>query len=251
MIRTENLTKIFPDVGAGDTVAVDHINLHIKAGTIFGLLGPNGAGKTTALRMISTVLRPTEGRAWVTDLDVTEHPAEVRRRIGFMSGNTAVYDRMTAREMVEYFGRLHGMDESELAKKIGDIFDTFDMREFENRLCGKLSTGQKQKVSIARTIIHDPPVLVFDEPTTGLDVIVARTMLEFIRSCRRDDRVVIFSTHHMTEAERLCDEIAFIHEGRILASGTLDELKEQTEAPTLEDVFFKLAGEAGEADGVA
>ncbi|MHC4660385.1 MAG: ABC transporter ATP-binding protein [Planctomycetota bacterium] len=250
MIRTENLTKIFPGSGGEDKTAVDHIDLHIKAGTIFGLLGPNGAGKTTTLRMISTVLRPTEGWARVCGLDVTENPTEIRRKIGFLSGNTAVYDRMTAREMIEYFGRLHGIDETKLKSRINEILDTFDMREFENQLCGKLSTGQKQKVSIARTIIHDPPVLVFDEPTTGLDVIVARTMLNFIRSSRRGDRAVIFSTHIMTEAERLCDEIAFIHEGKILATGTLEELKEQTGAPTLEDVFFALAGET-EAPGVA
>ena len=141
MIRTENLTKIFPLAGTREKVAVDHVDLHIKPGTIFGLLGPNGAGKTTALRMISTVLRPTEGGAWVCGLDVTEHPTEVRRKIGFLSGNTSVYDRMTAREMVEYFGRLHGMEETELQLRIDRVFDTFDMHEFEKQLCGKLSTG--------------------------------------------------------------------------------------------------------------
>lgn len=245
MICLENLTKVFPDTGAGEVVAVHNIDLEIRAGAIFGLLGPNGAGKTTTLRMISTVLRPTSGRASVCGLDVVAQPTEVRQRIGFLSGNTAVYERMTAREMVEYFGRLHGMDEHVLQHRIDEIFDAFEITGFQHRFCGKLSTGQKQKVSIARTIVHDPPVLVFDEPTTGLDIIVARTMLDFIRSSRRNDRAVIFSTHIMSEAERLCDEMAFLHEGKLLAHGTLNELKQMTGASNLEDVFFNLAGADG------
>src|SRR5579862_2889548 len=180
MIHVENLTKEFSDLRRGSVAALDDVSFDVRPGEIFGLLGPNGAGKTTCLRILSTVLTPSSGTACVAGYDVVTHAADVRARIGFMSGNTGIYDRMTAWELVEYFGRLHGMDERILQRRLDEIFTTLQMQEFRDILGSKMSTGMRQKVSIARTIIHNPPVLIFDEPTSGLDVLVARAVLKAI-----------------------------------------------------------------------
>jgi sodium transport system ATP-binding protein len=161
----------------------------------------------------------------------------VRASIGFLSTATALYGWLTAQEMVEYFGRLHGLAEAVLKERIESLFSTLDMNEFRHRRCEQLSSGMKQKVSIARTLVHDPPVMIFDEPTHGLDVLTARTVVHFIRDCRARGKTVIFSTHTMREAEKLCDTIAIIHQGRIMAEGTLGQLRAQTGAQDLEDVF--------------
>lgn len=240
MIHARNLTKHFPDIQRGHVCALDEVGFDIPAGEIFGLLGPNGAGKTTCLRILSTVLQPTSGTARVAGFDVSEYPADVRRRIGFMSNNTGIYDRMTSREMVLYFGRLYGMGEDELAARIDEIFDILQMNEIRDRLGSKLSTGNKQKVSIARTIVHDPPVMIFDEPTSGLDVLVARSVLETIDSLRDQGKCIIYSTHIMREVEKLCDRVAVIHRGQILAMGVLDELIDEHSQPDLEELFFEL-----------
>jgi sodium transport system ATP-binding protein len=243
MIHVEHLTKTFEDLRRGEIVAVDDVSFDTFGGEIFGLLGPNGAGKTTCLRILSTVLRPTAGRAVVAGHDVLAEPAAVRRDIGFVSMNTGMYDRMSAYEMVEYFGRLHGMPGEQLEERIEKIFDRLQMNDFRDRMGGKLSTGMKQKVSLARAIVHDPRVLIFDEPTTGLDVLVSRAVLDFIASCRRPDRCVIFSTHIMHEAQRLCDRICIIHRGRVLASATLAALQQRTGKTDLEDIFFDMVSE--------
>jgi sodium transport system ATP-binding protein len=240
MIHAQDLTKSFPDLKRGNVYALDHVSFDVQPGEIYGLLGPNGAGKTTCLRIISTVLRPTGGSAVVAGYDVATHPEEVRARIGFMSGNTGIYDRMTAREMVEYFGRLYGLQEDALQQRIEEIFETLQMHEISDMLGSKMSTGMKQKVSIARTIIHDPPVLVFDEPTTGLDVLVARAVIKTIESLRDQGKCIIFSTHIMREVEKLCDRIAIIHKGKILATGTIDELESEYDEPDMEELFFEL-----------
>ena len=181
MIEVADLTKTFDDLKHGPVVALDHVSFEVHPGEIYGLLGPNGAGKTTCLRILSTVLKPTSGRAVIAGYDVAEHPEEVRANIGFMSGNTGIYDRMTAWEMVEYYGRLYGIDEPTLQARLEEIFETLQMNEIRDLLGSKMSTGMKQKVSIARTIVHDPPVLIFDEPTSGLDVLVARAVLMAIQ----------------------------------------------------------------------
>ncbi len=240
MILTDKLVKIFHDPGRGEVRAVDGVSLEIGDGSIFGLLGPNGAGKTTLLRVLSTILAPTSGTAEVGGIDVTADPAAVRRRIGFLSGSTDLYERMTAREMITYFGRLYGMDEDRIRARVAELSGLLDMDDFLDTLNSRLSTGMKQKVSIARTIVHDPPVLIFDEPTTGLDIMAARRMLDFIESAKGPERTVIFSTHIMTEAERLCDTVAFIHKGVIIADGAVEVLKEREGVKTIEDVFFKL-----------
>jgi sodium transport system ATP-binding protein len=216
------------------------VSFQVRPGEIYGLLGPNGAGKTTCLRILSTVLRPTRGLAEVDGINVVRDPEGVRRRIGFMSCNTGIYDRMTAREMVEYYGRLYGIPEDRLQTRIDELFDVLQMQDIRDRLCGKMSTGMKQKVSIARTIVHDPPVIIFDEPTSGLDVLVARAVLKIVAALRDQGKCIIFSTHIMREVEKLCDRIAIIHRGKILAEGTLSELTSRFEQPDVEELFFEL-----------
>ncbi|MDA1013614.1 MAG: ATP-binding cassette domain-containing protein [Planctomycetota bacterium] len=240
MIHVEQLRKSFEDLKRGEVAALDDVSFDIQPGEIFGLLGPNGAGKTTCLRILSTVLKPTGGRALIDGYDVRTHPEDVRQRIGFMSGNTGIYDRMTAWEMVEYFGRLYGIEEKELQQRIDRIFNDLQMHEIRDMLGSKMSTGNKQKVSIARSIVHDPPVLIFDEPTSGLDVLVARKLLNAIASLRDQGKCIIFSTHIMREVEKLCDRIAVIHKGRILAMGSVQELEEKYSEPDMEELFFDL-----------
>lgn len=239
MIRVHGLTKEFDDFN-GVFRALDDVAFEVRPGEIYGLLGPNGAGKTTCLRVLSTVLKPTRGFAEVAGINVMHDPEGVRRKIGFMSCNTGIYDRMTAREMVEYFGRLYGIPEEKLQHRIEEIFDILQMNEIRDRLGSKMSTGMKQKVSIARTIVHDPPVIIFDEPTSGLDVLVARNVLQTVASLREQGKCIIFSTHIMREVEKLCDRIAVIHKGRIVDEGTLSELADRHDQPDVEELFFDL-----------
>jgi sodium transport system ATP-binding protein len=242
-IRTTNLCKTFDDPKRGAVHAVCDLNLECKEGEIFGLLGPNGAGKTTTLRMLSTILAPTSGEAELAGIRVSDDPLEVRRRLGFLSGSTGLYPRLTAREILEYFGRLHGMDEAQLQARVEDLLDTFSIRAFAAGRCESLSTGQRQRVSIARAVLHDPPVLILDEPTTGLDILAASDMIQFIQSRKDAGTCVLFSTHILSEAERLCDRIGVIDEGRLLAVGSLEELRAQTGKEWLEDVFRALVEE--------
>jgi len=240
MIEARSLTKTYTDLRRGEFVALDHLSFTAHAGEVFGLLGPNGAGKTTALRILSTVLRPTSGTASVNGFDCVTQPALVRHHIGFMSANTAVYDRMTAWEMVEYFGRLYGMEEEHLRERMERLFDRLQMQDIRDLLGAKMSTGMKQKVSIARAIVHDPPVLIFDEATSGLDVLVARALLDTVTELRDQGKCIVFSTHIMREAERLCDRIAIMHQGKLLAEGSLEQLQQTYGQTDLEDLFFDL-----------
>jgi sodium transport system ATP-binding protein len=240
MIEVRSLTKAYSDLLRGEVLALCDVTFSAAPGQIYGLLGPNGAGKTTALRILSTVLQPTSGTAVVGGYDCMTQPEMVRHQIGFISANTAVYDRMTAWEMVEYFGRLYGLDDDELRERMELLFERLHMQEIRDMLGAKMSTGMKQKVSIARAIVHDPPVLIFDEATTGLDVLVARALLDAVAELRDQGKCVIFSTHIMREAERLCDRIAIMHRGHILAEGTLDSLRDQHEERDLEELFFQL-----------
>jgi sodium transport system ATP-binding protein len=240
MIEARQLVKRFQDRKRGAVCAVNGVSFSCRPGEIYGLLGANGAGKTTALRMLATILAPTEGTAIVAGYDVAKDPQLVRSRVGFLSTATALYGRLSAREMVEYFGRLHGLDEPTLRRRIDEIFARLEMNDFRDRRCDKLSTGMKQKVSIARTLVHDPPVMIFDEPTVGLDVMAARTIVGFIRECRDHGKTVVFSTHVMSEVEKLCDHIGIIHDGKLLAEGTLPELRARFGIHDLEDLFVKV-----------
>lgn len=243
MIKTVGLTKTFPGTGTEGTKAVDNVSFSCEAGIVYGLLGPNGAGKTTTLRILSTALLPTSGTALVNGIDVTKDPQKVRMQIGFLSGTTGLYGRLTPRELVTYFGKLYGMSEDQIDRRIEEIFDMLDMNQFSGTRNDNLSTGMKQKASIARSVVHDPPVMIFDEPTTGLDVMSSRTIVKFIQHCVDQGKTVVFSTHIMSEAVRLCDRIGIIHRGRLYAEGTPGELLSKTETTNLEDAFVKIVGE--------
>jgi sodium transport system ATP-binding protein len=242
MIEAVSLSKVFPD-RTKPVVAVDAVSFICAPGEIYGLLGANGAGKTTTLRLLATMLRPTAGTATVGGHDVTREPEKARRCLGFLSTATALYARLSAFEMVQYFGRLHGLSDDAIQSRAGELFERLDMNEFRDRRCEKLSTGQKQKVSIARTLIHDPPVMIFDEPTNGLDVMSARTIVGFVRDCRAAGKAVIYSTHIMSEADKLCDRIGIIHAGRLLAEGTPGALK-SAHGGDLEDAFVSVVDSA-------
>ncbi|MCB9553629.1 MAG: ATP-binding cassette domain-containing protein [bacterium] len=236
MIEVRHLVKSFhrPE----RVVAVDDVGFSCAPGEIVGLLGPNGAGKTTTLRILATLLVPDAGTATVAGHDVVRAPDAVRRSIGYLSASTGLYPRLTARETLVYFAELHEVDAP--AKRADALIERFEIGAFAHVRCDRLSTGMKQKVSIARAIVHDPPVLIFDEPTLGLDVLVAQTLLAFIEERRAAGRTVLFSTHVMREAERLCDRIAIIHQGRILAEDTLAGLQAKTGEAELEQVFVRL-----------
>jgi sodium transport system ATP-binding protein len=240
MIEARGLSKHFHDKKRGQISAVDNVSFTCSPGSIYGLLGANGAGKTTTLRMLATILEPTDGTAIVFGHDIVEHPQKVRASIGFLSTATALYPRLTAQEMVEYFGRLNGLDEATLKKRVDDIFKRLDMDSFRDRRCDKLSTGMKQKTSIARTLVHDPPVMIFDEPTLGLDIMAARTIVNFIRECRQSGKTVILSTHIMSEVEKLCDVVGIIHNGKLLAEGTPAQLRDTWRENDLEEIFVKI-----------
>ncbi|MEC7680152.1 MAG: ATP-binding cassette domain-containing protein [Planctomycetota bacterium] len=240
MITVDALSKIYADTSRGDLLAVDGVSFSVQPGEIFGLLGANGAGKTTVLRILSTVLKPTSGTALVAGHSVLDEEERVRQKIGFVSNNTAIYDRMSAVEMVQHFGQLHGLSREEVRARTELLFRQLRMEDFRDVLGAKMSTGMQQKVSIARALIHDPPVLIFDEATLGLDVLVARNLLQIIRGLREAGKCLIFSTHIMSEVERLCDRIAIMHQGRILDTGTLTELRDRHQQHDFEELFFSL-----------
>jgi sodium transport system ATP-binding protein len=242
LIEVQQLRKTFHDRKKGEVPAVRGVSFTCPPGKVFGLLGRNGAGKTTTLRMLATILVPTSGTAQVAGYDIVKQPAEVRRCIGYLSGDTKLYDRLTGRELLQYFGALAGMTPVAIATRIGELKEPFDLAEILEKRVGKMSTGMKQRLSIARVVFHDPSVLIFDEPTSGLDVIGARAVLDLIGDMKTKGRTVIFSTHIMTEAERICDEIAIIERGEILARGTVESLCRGKGSGSLEDAFVETVG---------
>jgi sodium transport system ATP-binding protein len=240
MIEVRDLSKWFRGPDGAKVAAVDDIRFTVRPGEVFGLLGPNGAGKTTTLRILCTVLKPSGGTANVAGFDVVRQASEVRRHVGFLSANTGVYDRMTAWEMVEYYGRLNMIPPDVLRPRMEDLFATLQMEGFRHVPGGKMSTGMKQKVSIARALVNDPPVLIFDEPTAGLDVLVQRAVLESIKLLRGRGKTIVFSTHIMREVEKLCDRVAIMSHGKVVVCGTLDDLRQMYNEPDLEELFFTL-----------
>lgn len=242
LVQAFSLEKRYKDKKRGIIEAVKGVSFEAHAGEIFGLLGPNGAGKTTTLRILATILKPSGGTATLAGHDVVKDPDSVRRSLGFMSGDTGLYARLSAREMIAYFGQLYGLEGDELKRRVEVTKEYLDMDDFFEGRCGKLSTGQKQKVSIARTIVHDPPVLILDEPTSGLDVLASRNIVNFIRKAHDDGKCIILSTHDMGEAERMCDRIGIIHNGLLVAVGTKEELFDQYSVMNLEEVFLRAVG---------
>ena len=241
MIEVQNLVKTFHDRKKGEIPAVKGVSFTCPSGKVFGLLGRNGAGKTTTLRMLATILQPTSGTARVNGHDIHQRPAEVRRSIGYLSGDTKLYDRLTGRDLLQYFGALAGMPGDRIARRIQELRETFQLDELLDKRVGKMSTGMKQRLSIARVLFHEPQVLILDEPTAGLDTVAARRLIGVIGDMGKRGLTVIFSTHIMTEAERICDEIAIIDRGQILAQGTVDALCHRNGSgagKSLEDVFI-------------
>ncbi len=245
MIEAHHLTKTFKDKKRGLITAVDDVSFTCRPGQIYGLLGANGAGKTTTLRLLATLLQPTSGSATLAGFDVIADPDKVRANAGFLAASTALYGRLTSREMITYFGRLNGLADDEIKTRLKRLADELDMHEFLDRRCEKFSTGMKQKTSIARTLIHDPAVMIFDEPTLGLDVMTARSIGKFVRECRNRGKTVIYSTHVMSEVEKLCDVIGIIHGGRLVTEGTLAGLQQRFGEQDMEEIFVKAVG--GEA----
>ncbi len=243
MIEAHLLTKTFHDRRKKSILGADAVSFRVEPGRIYGLLGANGAGKTTTLRMIATLLSPTSGSATVAGFDVVRDPDKVRANVGFLAASTALYARLTAREMITYFGKLNGLADGPLRERVVRLADELDMHEFLDRRCDKLSTGMKQKTSIARMLVHDPQVMIFDEPTLGLDVMSARAIVRFVRECRDRGKTVVYSTHVMSEAQKLCDVIGIIHGGRLRAEGTLADLLARTGETDLEECFVKLVSQ--------
>jgi sodium transport system ATP-binding protein len=238
MIRFQGLIKRY-----GPLTAVRNLTLEVRPGEVYALLGPNGAGKTTALRCLATLLRPTAGVASVSGADSVRHPLEVRRRIAFLAASMGLYERLTGREVVEYFGRLHGMEEDLLESRIEELIDLFGITDFANRLCGRLSTGQRQRVALARALVHDPEALILDEPTLGLDVLSGQTIYEFISRERAKGKAILFSTHQMEEVELLADRVGVLCRGELVAEGTDEELLEQTGEANLARAFLSLVSD--------
>lgn len=237
MISVQNLVKKFPKKDGSDFFAVDDVSFTANDSEIVCLLGVNGAGKTTTMRILSTVFQPTSGTAEISGWDIKKHPDKVRENLGFLSGDTGLYNRLRVHEFIRYFGRLYGLRDAIITQRMEEMAQLLDMNDFMDKKIEFLSTGMKQKVSIVRSIIHDPAVMIFDEPTSGLDILTARNIVAFIRSCKQKGKCVLFSTHIMREAERLADRIVMIHGGKILATGSLEELRIATGQQDLDDIF--------------
>jgi sodium transport system ATP-binding protein len=248
-VIVRQLSKVFHDDSRGEVRAVDGIDFECRPGEIFGLLGANGAGKTTTLRILSTILKPTAGTASLMGHDVEADPESVRRKLGFHSATTALYPRLTARETLDFFARINGYPTRRVEERVQLLVTRFGLGEYAGALVDRLSQGMKQKVSIARTIAHDPPVLIFDEPTVGLDVLNAIELRNIIAELRAEGKTILFSTHIMSEAEKLCDRIAILHRGRIHACDTLANLRVATGQHYLEDIFVHYVERANTVAG--
>jgi sodium transport system ATP-binding protein len=242
MIAVRGLSRAFSDPKRGTRLAVDNVSFEVHAGEVFGLLGPNGAGKTTTLRMLATLLKPSSGTATLNGYEVTREPQKVREQIGFLSGDMGLYGRLTPLEILDFFGKLYGMDDVRRRHRIDELIESLDMKTFAGVRTDKLSTGVKQKTAIARTILHEPPVLILDEPTSGLDVPTARTIEAAIVRAKKAGKCVLYSTHVMEEAEYLCDRIAVIGDGKLKMTGTMEELRAATGKQRLREIFLELLG---------
>lgn len=245
MVEVIGITKQFKKVKA-----VDDVSFNVNNGEIVGLLGENGAGKTTTLRMLATMLKISEGKAIINGYDASKEPYKVRGEIGILfGGDVGLYDRLTARENMMYFAKLNGMLDEEAKTSIANLSNQLEMQDYMDKRVGKFSRGMKQKVSIARSIVHNPSVVLFDEPTTGLDVSAARIVQDFILNCKKQNKAVIFSSHSMTEVEKLCDRVVIIHKGKLIEQGTIEELKQKYNNSNLEEVFVSLINRGEEYEG--
>jgi len=240
MIEVHHLTKEFP-LASSSLLAVDDLSFSVAAGEVYGLLGPNGAGKTTSLRMILGLLTPTSGQAAIAGFNSREHPDEVKRRVGLVSANTGLYQALSAREMLLFFADLYGVGPAEARGELERLTRILGLADFIEQRCGTLSTGQRQRVNLARALIHRPPVMLLDEPTLGLDVLGSQIVTEYILHLRNEGKAVILTTHHLDDAERLCTRFGLMHRGRLVNEGTLAELRTATGCGTLMDMFLRLS----------
>jgi ABC-2 type transport system ATP-binding protein/sodium transport system ATP-binding protein len=239
VVRVENLTRRFtiPD---GEVVALDGISFTVRAGEVYGLLGPNGAGKTTTLRIILGLLKPSSGQASLAGQRATDSPERVKRAIGLVSTSAGLYQHLSVREMLLFFADLYDVPPAVARAELGRLANLLGLTELLDRRCATLSTGQKQRVNLARALIHRPPVLLLDEPTLGLDILGSQVVAEFVEHLRAEGKAVILTTHRLDEAERLCDRFGLLHKGRLVLAGTLDELRTQTGCQTLVEMFVRL-----------
>ena len=249
MIEVKNISKTFElskkqrkELNTSETQfqALKDVSFSCQPGKVFSLLGPNGAGKTTTLRTIGGIIKPSSGSVLINGIDMAQNPNEARKQIGFLTGSTGLYGRLTPNEMIHYFGGLYGVDKATIEQRKNKLYDMLDMHHFASKQIGKLSTGMKQKVSICRTMIHNPAVLVFDEPTSGLDVISAEAIINLIRDCKQNNKTVIFSSHIMSEVELLCDELAIIHKGKIIEQSSFEQFKNQEPNKSLTERFIEI-----------
>jgi sodium transport system ATP-binding protein len=244
MIQVLSLSKHYEDPDGNTVRAVSDASLHARPGEVYGLLGPNGAGKTTTLRCLATILTPTSGTATVAGFDIRREPGQVRRNLGFLSSSTGLYQRLTPRETLRFFGQLNGLSGTELEHRVSSTLDLFHVSSYADRPNDRLSTGMKQRVSIARAVVHNPPVVILDEPTSGLDPIASQNVEDAILELKRTGKCILLSTHMMYQAEELCDRLGVIGHGQVLAEGTPAEILQQTAQPTLRKAFFQLVGHA-------
>jgi len=240
MIHVDQLTKTYQDPDGGMIVAVQSASFSCRAGEIYGLLGPNGAGKTTTLRCLATILTPTSGTATIAGHNLLREPQAVRRNIGFLSGSTGLYGRLTARETLRFFGSPNGMRQPMLDERVERVLAMFQITEYADRTTDRLSTGMRQRVNLARAVVHDPPVLILDEPTTGLDPIVSLVVEQAVQALAAAGKCVLFSTHLLEQAQTICHRMGIIGRGQLMAEGTLPELLAQTGTDTLRNAFFKI-----------
>lgn len=240
MIHVHELIKIFYTHQGQEHRAVDGVSFHVRRGEIYGLLGPNGAGKTTTLRMLAGLMQPSSGDVHIDGVAGSSDPLALKERTGFLTANTGLYARLSPRETLEYFGQLRGIPPDELKRQITSLIDLLALKDFADRRCEGMSTGEKQRVQIARTLVGNPPVLILDEPTNGLDVLTNRLILNFVRQAGKDGRTIILSTHHLDEVENICNRFGLLHKGRILAEGTLAQLRALSGQERLSDIFLAL-----------
>ena len=253
MIKVENLRKEFTltkqqqkefATTTKKALAVNDISFECQPGKVFSLLGPNGAGKTTTLRMLSTIFKPSQGSIEIAGVDAIKNPQEARKKIGFLTGSTGLYARLTPNEVITYFAQLYGIPKAEYEARKEHLYSLLDMHDFQHKRIGKLSTGMKQKVSICRTMIHDPEVVIFDEPTSGLDVITAENIIKLIQDCKDQGKTVIFSSHIMSEVDLLCDDLAIIHKGNLLNSGSMSDFRNNMKEDNLTAEFIRIVQES-------
>ena len=242
MISVHDLTKVFVTNNQEELVAVDHLTFCVRAGEVYGLLGPNGAGKTTTVRMILGLLNPTSGYAEVEGLRSSEAPEEVKRRVGLVSTSAGLYQWLSARELLLFFADLYGMSRERAETRLAELTPLMDLGPFLDQRCATLSTGQRQRVHLARALIHDPPIMLLDEPTRGLDVFGSQAIFDYISQLRREGRAVIVTTHRLDEAQRLCDRFGLMHRGRFVLEGTLEELRQKSGRDTIVEMFMEMTG---------